>query len=206
MRKIFLVSLAVVAASTTYANSITTLFSGGNNGSAGGGVYFDIQVGANPIQITGFDVNTLSTSPTTFGFSVFTKPGTYSGSEGNAGAWTLQTEGSGTLAGANVPNPVTINSPFVLQANTLYGMAISLSGQGLAAASSAYTNGNGSNQFYSNSDLSLTLGSATNVLFGGTPFTPRVWNGTIHYNVVPEPASMVALSLGALALIRRRRK
>mgnify|MGYP006197828979 CR=1 FL=1 len=31
---------------------------------------------------------------------------------------------------------------------------------------------------YSNADVTLDLGSATNVPFSGSPFRPRVWNGT----------------------------
>ena len=38
---------------------------------------------------------------------------------------------------------------------------------------------------YSNADLSLVLGSATNVPFTAPVFSPRVWNGTIYYTGGP---------------------
>src|SRR5690606_9679276 len=45
------------------------------------------------------------------------------------------------------------------------------------------TNGTGSNETYSNADLAINCGSATNVPFTAPIFSPRVWNGTVHYNV-----------------------
>ena len=79
-----------------------------------------------------------------------------------------------------------------------------------------YTNGTGSNQFYSNADLSLTLGSAMNTAFDASNglYSPRVWNGTIEYSAstaaVPEPSSLAILGIGAgivgLVSIRRRRR
>ena len=53
-------------------------------------------------------------------------------------------------------------------------------------------------------DVTLTLGSATNVPFTGGVFSPRVWNGTMYYDVIPEPATLGLLLLGGLALLRRR--
>lgn len=71
--------------------------------------------------------------------------------------------------------------------------------------------GLGTNQNYSNADLSLALGSATNVPFTQPVFSPRVWNGTIFYTVVPEPSPMAFRAVGALGLVvalrcRRGRK
>lgn len=187
--------------------SITTLFANNNSGTAGGGVYFDITVGPNPIQIIGFDVNTTAVAGTALAFRAWTLVGTSVGNQANPGAWTFQTDGSGTSAGLNLPSSISIVTPFTLNAGTMYGMALSLSSAtgAPAPASHAYTNGTGANQFYMNADLSLTLGSATNVLFSGAPFSPRVWNGTIYYNVIPAPASLALLGLAGLVAARRRR-
>src|SRR5262249_22565328 len=66
-------------------------------------------------------------------------------------------------------------------AGTLYGIAVVAD----PAITLHYTNGNGSNQNYSNANLALFLGSATNVPFTAPVFSPRVWNGTIYYTGGP---------------------
>jgi ABC-type uncharacterized transport system involved in gliding motility auxiliary subunit len=73
---------------------------------------------------------------------------------------------------------VTLSNPIPLNAGTLYGIAMVAD----PAITLHYTNGNGSNQNYSNANLALFLGSATNVPFTAPVFSPRVWNGTIYYN------------------------
>src|SRR5690606_9547224 len=62
-------------------------------------------------------------------------------------------------------------------ANTTYGMALVLDG----THSHYYTNGDGSNQNFSNADMSMALGAASNVPFTTPIFAPRVFNGAIHY-------------------------
>ena len=84
-------------------------------------------------------------------------------------------------------------------------MALSLQG-GPGSASHAYTNGTGGNQNYSNADIALSLGTASNVLFTAPLFSPRVWNGTIHYSQVPEPATFVAIGAGLALLVGLRRR
>jgi len=201
MRKSLVVMLVASLAAAAAGQSITTLFGSNNSGSAGGGVYFDATVAANPLRVLSFDVNTTATAGTPFGFEVYTRPGTYVGFTGSPNGWTLMATGTGTSAGRDQPSPVTLAAPFDLAASGVTGIAVSLRG-GPGNASQAYTNGTGSNQHYQNADLALDLGAASNVLFSGSAFTPRVWNGTIYYSVIPEPAALALLALGLL--LRRR--
>jgi hypothetical protein len=92
-------------------------------------------------------------------------------------------------------------------ANTTYGIALVLDG----THGHQYTNGDGGNQNYSNADLSLSFGTATNVPFTGNIFNPRVWNGTIYYDeaqTVPVANWAVLLGvvlIGTFIVIRYRR-
>lgn len=193
--------LAVIASHAS-AQSITTLFSRNNGGSNGGAVYFDVTVGANPIQITGFDTNTAEL--VSFGWEVFTRDGGGIGQH-LAMDWSSVATGSGQGMGIDIPSPVALNSFFTLSANTTYGLALVIGPE----AGHDYS-GTGSNPApgmtnYSNGDVSLTLGEATNVPFAGSAFNPRIWNGTIYYRVIPAPASLALLGLGGLVAARRRR-
>lgn len=190
--------------------SITTLFMSNNGGSAGGGVYYNLTTGSLPIDITGFETNTSFAAGGPVAFRVWIVPGTFVGNHANPGFWgTEVATGTGTSAGTDNPTAITLSNIISLSANTQYAVAISLSdGAGMTAAH-RYS-GTGSNPApgqlqYSNADLTLDLGSATNVLFAGSAFTPRIWNGTIHYTVIPTPASLALLGLGGLVAARRRR-
>lgn len=213
-KAIGIAAIALAASTQANAQSITTVFSSNNAGSAGGGVYFDITVGANPISITGFDVNTTALSNgliVPFRAWTTVAGGTSVGNQANPLAWTQVASGSGIGAGLNLPTAITLGGSFILNANTTYGMALSLSdGTGVNNRAHAYS-GTGANPApgalqYVNADLTLNLGSATNVLFSGTPFSPRIWNGTIYYSVVPAPGALALLGLAGLVGGSRRRR
>ncbi len=160
--------------------SITTVFDSNNNGATGGAVYFDITVGTEDVTISDLDVNTLQ--PGALTVEMYTLVGTYVGNEGDPAPWTLSATGTGTASGTlNVPSNAVLDTPVTLTANTTYGVALVLD-----AAHGHYYSGTGTDPapgmlMYSNADLSLSLGAGGNVPFSGTPFSPRIWNGTLNY-------------------------
>ncbi len=156
--------------------SLTTLFTSNNGGSAGWTVMYDLTVGPNDIEVTDLDVNIDGTS--TFNLDMYTLEGTYIGNETNPGAWGAPAaSGTGTGLGIDQPSNAVLTAPVTLLANTTYGIAI------VTDSGQNYTNGTGSNQNYSNPDLSVSLGAAVSGLFTGSVFTPRIFNGTINYTV-----------------------
>jgi hypothetical protein len=162
---------------STSAGSISTLYGTNNGGGVGGAIYFDITVGPKSININELDINTEETGSLTL--SVYKFVGTSAGNEHNAGLWGTPITGTGVGAGSDNPTNVSLSSPITLNANTTYAIALVLDG----THAHDYTDGTGSNQIYSNSDLTISCGQATNLPFTGQIFTPRVWNGTIYYSV-----------------------
>ena len=160
------------------SGSLTTFFIGTNGGSSGWTVMYDVTVGPADIQVTELDIN--STSTAAFDLDLYVRTGTYVGNETNAAAWgAVAATGSGTGAGTDLPSNVVLDAPVVLSANTTYGFAVVTTGLG-----QRYTNGDGTNQNFSNADMSMSLGTAVAGLFTGSVFTPRVWNGTVHYETI----------------------
>ena len=176
-------------------DSIETLYAGGNNGSQGGAVYFDITVGASDIEISTFDMNTAQTGPFTMEAYVF--EGTYVGNQGNPAPWgAAAATGSGTGAGVGLPSTATLDTPITMSAGTTYAVALIFD----STHAHTYTNGDGTNQNYSNGDITLDLGSASNAPFTTPIFDPRVWNGGIGYCVDNGGGGTYDDCSGAIAL------
>jgi hypothetical protein len=158
--------------------SIETLYAGGNGGNQGGAVYFDITVGATDIIVESLDMNTAD--PDAFTMDVYVFEGTYVGNQNNPAPWgAAVAQGSGTGAGVGVPSTATLDNPITMSAGTTYAVALAFD----ATHAHTYTNGDGTNQNYSNADITLDLGSGSNVPFVDPVFDPRVWNGGVGYCV-----------------------
>ena len=208
------ISSITLSAAEASALSLTTLFSANNGGDPGGAVYFNLETKLNDLLITSLETNTEAIGGSTSGFQVFTKLGTADGSEADISAWSLATAGSITRSGEDNPSSVLLDNPIQLQANTLYGFALVMPGN----VGHDYTNGSScsaytaaGNCFYSNADLSILAGTASNQPFSSALFSPRVWNGTINYQTspstaIPTPALLPGLLGLGTAVWRKRRQ
>lgn len=171
------VTLAAAFAAAAFAQSpLTTNYGGGTSLAAGATVYFDLAVNA-PVNITQIDVNSVSAASTAGSLEVRICNGTYVGNDTNAAAWTLVGTGAVTAAGAGLPTVCTL-TPFLL-APASYGVAITHVG-----IAPNYGTGNGTNQTYATAEMTMQCGATA----GGAPgtaicCTPRVFNGSIYYNV-----------------------
>ncbi len=178
---------------STTTNSLTTLFNTNNNGALGGAVYFDVTIGPNDIEVTDFEINTAEGGAITM--NVYTLLGTYVGNQGNAAAWGAPTAtGNGTGAGINNPSLVTLGTAITLSANTTYGIALTLDNAHGHRYSGSGTNPAPGALSYSNADLSMSLGTAANVPFTGAGFTPRIFNGTIIYDITTSSVPYTVIS------------
>jgi len=162
------------------SGSLTTLFAG-DNGFAGN--TFDIEnVGAQPITITSFDINCTQGQNPIDTVTIYWKVGTSVGSENTPGAWTLLgVDSNVTCAGLDVPTPVALGG-LDMNPGDLFGFYVDLTsydGTNLLN----YTNG-GPNT-YTNTEIELTSNTGqSSPAFGGS-FFPRIWNGTVYYDIVP---------------------
>ncbi|MBL8755762.1 MAG: S8 family serine peptidase, partial [Planctomycetes bacterium] len=158
--------------------TLATVYANNNGGSVGGAVYYNVTV-TNSMWVTALDVNTAATLGTELLLDVWrtNAGGTHIGNETNAAAWLPMSAGKGIAAGVDLPSRIDLATPFYLTPGT-YGFAVVASN-----FAHEYTNGTGANQNYSDANLAIACGSATNVPFTGGVNTPRVANTTLRYRL-----------------------
>src|SRR5437868_6049184 len=169
------------------SRQLTTTFATNNGGGAGWGVFFDLAVtNEKGVTIKSLEINQSSQ------LDIYTCPTTYVGNDTNMAAWTKVSSASVTGTGSNNFPLTTLTPPLVLTPATYGVMLYYVTGAPL------YTNGTGTNQVYANSDLTVTTGIVHAGLFSSTLFTPRVWNGSIYYDVVASSASFRMFGAGCM--------
>jgi hypothetical protein len=195
MRRFSLLAVAALSSLAVAQSPLNTLTGGTNQGNVGGGLYFDLQINST-VTITQIDFRCGATTVAGTGtLDVFLGPTTYSGNVANPALWTFV--GSATAAVA--PSTVAIGvltTPFALAPGS-YGVALKAN-----AFSHGYTNGvtctsttvpgSCSNSLFSNNEMTLRAGAAQNAFLSGGIFTPRIFNGAIHYTPGGNPIRVAA--------------
>ncbi len=170
------------------SGSVFTTMAGGNNHR---GNMFDLTA-INTVTITQFDANPMATT----NIAIYYRVGTHVGFQNNAAGWTLiGTANNVVPLGSPTPTPVPVPINITIPAGQTYAFYVTSTN---VAVSLNYTNGTTvGNVFASDANLQFKEGSGMEYPFcnGGSPFTPRNWNGRIHYTV--PVAATYAWSTGA---------
>jgi hypothetical protein len=171
---LFLGSLGKANSQCITSSNVVTTFAH-NNGHDG--VMFDV-VAINNIIIVCFDVNF---DPGTLNYEIYYKFGTAQGFQGNPGAWTLVGNGFGIAsAGNGNPTPLNLNSSIGVCAGDRVSFYITCTGPGSVDIN--YTNGTAINNVYA-FDANIQVREMYGKVYPfAASFSPRVFNGTIHYN------------------------
>jgi len=172
-------------------NALTGVLAGGNGTSSTTqvGNLFDISV----TEPQGINLCGLTVATRTFigpaNIEVYLTEDTFVGKDADITQWRLVGTGTGQSVGGgfNPPTPISLglDAPVFIP-NGNYGMAVFVANPS-GNASIAYTNGPAGP--FSNADLTMIAGGtgvAKTGLFGGATFSPRIWNGEIHYTRCTE--------------------
>ncbi len=163
-------SVTLTAPST---NILTTTLSAGNNHR---GNMFEV-VAVNDIIINSFDAHPMGNTT----IAIYYKTGTYIGFEANASAWTLVGTAVVTAQPFGTPTPVPVPINLTIMSGQSYSFYVTSTN---TAVSLNYSNGTNEGAIYaSDANLQFKEGKGLEYPFtnGGGTFSPRIWNGRIHY-------------------------
>lgn len=168
---------------------------------------FDV-VAVNDITVTGFDVNCASSDPETY--EVYGKSGTYVGSNATPGDWTLLATATDIPCnGAGNPTSLGLSLNVAISAGDTYAFYVTDTDD----IGVSYTDGTAVGTVAAqNADLQILEGAGVQYPFDEL-FEPRIWNGTLYYQLgTLAPQSIPTLPLlglgilgGLLSLVAARR-
>lgn len=168
------------AASGHHQRRLETTFDGGFGQD---GIMFNV-LPKEAIAVNGFDLHLIDTNETSV--RIYTKEGSFAGSENQPEKWTLVANTTVVGSGINLATRVVLDKEATLHLtkDTLRAFYIdvaSSNGRGLRYTRGSETTSTPSSS--SNEDLIIFQGVGVSSNFGST-FPNRVWNGALHYEVM----------------------
>ena len=186
------VTLCALFVAPVDAQSLTTTFVS-NNGQSGN--MFDL-VGLGDVTVNDLDVN-LDSGSWSVEVYVTSSGGSFTGNETDPSAWTLLATASVSSAGLNNVTNLGLSLGHSVSAGQTQGFYVTVN----SGAGMNYTNGTSQGAVYaSDANMQILEGVGKSYPFGAT-FTPRVWNGTIHYTTGPPVGQLVATTTGVGDLV-----
>lgn len=163
-------------ADSTACDSLETTFTGSNSQK---GIMFDVTAVSvtGDVVVTGFDVYVQGLCR----FRVYYHNGTYAGSENDASAWTWVGYYDTLFANAlGTPTFVGLSNPVTIPAGQTYSFYLTTTN--LNTVNLLYSNGTAAGTVFAHDhNLFIHEGCGIKFPFSGTPYTPRKFNGSIHY-------------------------
>ena len=156
-------------------NTLVTTLSSGNNHR---GNMFSI-VAANTVIVTGFDAHPQGNTT----IEVYYRAGDYIGFETSSVGWTLAGSSAVVAQPLGTATPVPVYVGVTIPAGQTYSFYVTSTD---ISVSLNYTDGTGEgNVWSSDANISFLEGKGMEYPFtaGGGTFSPRVWNGNIHYEL-----------------------
>ncbi len=167
-----LVALVTLAATAVGQSPLTTTYAANGGGSPGGQVMFDLTV-STTVTLTRLDVHVSDSGGAVGTVELWLTPNTHVGNTTSPGPWSLAGSGTVMSRGFGRISSLALPAGVVLTPGSC-GVAVRYVGLSFLRTSGSAT--------YSTTELTLTTGGVQNVPWGAF-FTPRQWNGALHYEV-----------------------
>jgi hypothetical protein len=112
--------------------------------------------------------------------AIYYRTGTYAGFTTNPGAWTLIGSAAVTAQPSGTPTPVPVPINITIPAGSTYGFYVTSTN---TTVNLHYTDGTAEGAVYAqNANLQVHEGIGLEYAFSTNQFSPRIWNGIVHYH------------------------
>lgn len=144
------------------------------------GNMFNARAETRRLRLTSLDVHTTATTEVVVRVYAANE-GSYRASEFRSAGWTQIARATVTGMGYGTPTPVSLSQGLVLEPGVVTGFYVTLEERAMV-----YSMGTLDGRVYAADEyLSIGEGAAKSYPFGRS-YKPRVWNGSFHYEVLPE--------------------